>query len=219
MRAGGVPVSKCCGYEVHPAAELFPMMPEKELQELADDIKKNGLIQSIVLYEKKVLDGRNRIVACEMADVIPYFRNYQGEHSPTEYVLATNLKRRQLTTSQRAAIAVEALPMLEAEAKRRQALKVNLPEVSKGQARDKAASAVSVSPRYVQDAKKLKAEAPEVFQKVATGHSTISAAKKVLGWGRNPHPEPDSLSILKAVWSRCNKQQQSAFLKWVQKHR
>jgi hypothetical protein len=28
--------------EIHPAAELFPLMSPAELKELADDIKKNG---------------------------------------------------------------------------------------------------------------------------------------------------------------------------------
>ena len=29
-------------YEVHPAAELFPMMSTEELKALGEDIKKNG---------------------------------------------------------------------------------------------------------------------------------------------------------------------------------
>ena len=52
--------------KVHPAAELFPLMSEtdpKALQELAKDIKKNGLRQEIVFDDKdgSLLDGRNRL--------------------------------------------------------------------------------------------------------------------------------------------------------------
>ena len=54
---------------VHPAADLFPLMPEAELKELADDINKNGLQIPIVVGRKDdggtytLLDGRNRLDA------------------------------------------------------------------------------------------------------------------------------------------------------------
>ena len=54
--------------KVHPAAELFPPMSEAELQELAEDIKANGLQTRIVFWdqggqEPELLDGRNRLDA------------------------------------------------------------------------------------------------------------------------------------------------------------
>src|SRR3990172_9106480 len=60
-------------YEAHPAAALFPVLGEDELQKLADDIRANGLLEPIVLYEGKVLDGRNRLDACKRAGVEPKF--------------------------------------------------------------------------------------------------------------------------------------------------
>jgi hypothetical protein len=54
---------------VHPAADLFPPMSEAELKELADDIKKNGLQQPIVVWYcrdtqiEQLIDGRNRLDA------------------------------------------------------------------------------------------------------------------------------------------------------------
>jgi len=44
--------------------------------------------------------------------------------SPLAWVVATNLIRRHLATSQRAVVAVDLLPMLELEAKQRQSLAV-----------------------------------------------------------------------------------------------
>ena len=59
--------------QVHPAALAFPMMPEKELRELAEDIKTHGLLEPIGLLDGKILDGRNRLKACELAEVEPRF--------------------------------------------------------------------------------------------------------------------------------------------------
>src|SRR5262245_39380813 len=66
--------------------------------------------------------------------------------------------------SQKAAVAVNALPLLEAEAKEREQRGANqytspvekIPEGSKGRARDKAAELVGVNPRYVSDAATVK---------------------------------------------------------------
>jgi len=53
--------------KTHPAAEMFPMMTDIELRELAADIQKNGLLEPVVLYHGVVLDGRNRLAACKFS--------------------------------------------------------------------------------------------------------------------------------------------------------
>jgi hypothetical protein len=106
----------------------------------------------------------------------------------TSYVLSLNVQRRDLSASQRSAIATDALPLFEAEAKARQSstlnrgtaspVKENVPERKKGQARDKAAAALNVNPRYVSDAKAIKGKSPETFEKVRSGEMSIPEAKK-----------------------------------------
>jgi hypothetical protein len=96
----------------HPAAELFPMLGDQELAELAEDIRTRGLIEPLVTVEvdgeKVLLDGRNRLRACLMAGVEPSSVPWDGSGgSALGFVLARNLRRRHLTPSQRAAVAVE----------------------------------------------------------------------------------------------------------------
>lgn len=87
-------------YPVHPAAEIFPLMTDDELRELAEDIRINGLFEPIVLYQKAVLDGRSRMAACRLADVAPHFTEVAVD-SPTKYVVSKNLHRRHLTVQAR----------------------------------------------------------------------------------------------------------------------
>jgi ParB-like chromosome segregation protein Spo0J len=89
----------------HPIAELFPMMADDELRALADDIRKNGLLDKIVVYEGQILDGRNRLKACKLAGVKPAFQSASvGRVTDQEllvYVLSCNLHRRHLTAEQK----------------------------------------------------------------------------------------------------------------------
>jgi hypothetical protein len=89
--------------EYHEYANLFPMLPDLELGTLAADIAENGLQTPIVTYEGKILDGRNRYRACEIAGVDPTLEEYQGG-DPVGFVISHNLHRRHLTESQRAMV-------------------------------------------------------------------------------------------------------------------
>lgn len=196
--------------ETHEAAKLFPILGEADLQELANDIAAHGLLQPVTLHEGKVLDGRNRLKACELASVEPRFEQWQSNGvSPTEWVISVNLKRRHLTTGQRAAIAVEALPLLETEARERQreaqrkagrlygeghprgsaskdAEPLDEPsaELFHGQpARSAriAGSMVGISYASVDRAKRVRANAPELFDQMKEGQITTTAAIEQAG--------------------------------------
>jgi ParB-like chromosome segregation protein Spo0J len=78
--------------QVHPLAELFPMMPPDELADLAEDIRASGLIHPIVIDGDGVLiDGRNRLRACEIAGVEPSFHCINGDDAAA-YIVSANLQ-------------------------------------------------------------------------------------------------------------------------------
>jgi hypothetical protein len=96
--------------ELHPICALFPQLAEAELSELARDIKTLGQLEPILLYEGKILDGRNRFLACKLAEVEPWFMPFdpaKAKLTPEQLVVSSNLRRRNLTPAQKAAIAVE----------------------------------------------------------------------------------------------------------------
>lgn len=86
----------------HPAANMFPLLDEGELAGLASSIQQEGLLEPIVLLDGVVLDGRNRLRACELAGVEPQFVEWDGEGSPEEWVATKNSVRRNLSQSQKA---------------------------------------------------------------------------------------------------------------------
>ena len=187
-------------YPVHPAATLFPMMDEVALQALADDIREHGQREPVVLFHGAVLDGRNRLRACELAGVEPQFVTRDDADvgdSPAAFVLSLNLLRRHLDESQRAMVGARAKPLFEAEAAARQrasggdrksagampgSVPANLPEPigAPGEAREHAAAQVSVSPRSVEHASKVLAHgAPALVAAVDRGEVAVSTAAEI----------------------------------------
>ena len=169
---------------LHPICRLFPMLPEAELEGMAEDIRRRGkLLEPIVLLKGAVLDGQNRLEACRRAGVPPTFITWEGEGSPLEWAIAKNIHRRQLTASQRAVIALQVLPLLEQEAKERQRVYAtpdrrvaqfcaNPPqegEDERGKAAEHAARLLGASPRYIQAAKRIDGMCPDLLPHVMLG--------------------------------------------------
>jgi ParB-like chromosome segregation protein Spo0J len=80
----------------HPLADIFPLLEGYEFEELVADIKANGLIEDIVLYDGMILDGRNRYRACCAAGIEPTYRPFTGD-DPAAFVISANIRRRHLT--------------------------------------------------------------------------------------------------------------------------
>jgi hypothetical protein len=91
-------------FEPHPLAGLFPPMGRHEYEELKADIRRRGLQVPIVLHEGRILDGRNRYLACKELGIPPSFINYEGD-DPVGFVASMNCHRRHLNRSQLAMIA------------------------------------------------------------------------------------------------------------------
>jgi hypothetical protein len=170
--------------EYHEVCSIFPPMTPEEYQALVQDIKANGLIESIKTWRGKVIDGRSRLQACQELGIKPRFQEWDGKGSLLQYVIGLNVHRRHLTAGQKAALAVNLLPLLEDEAKNRERLgreKFPHPE-ELARARDKAAELVGVNPHYVSDFKRIKEDSPYVAEQITRGELTISEAKEDFDW-------------------------------------
>lgn len=84
----------------HPAADVFPMLGDQELAELADDIRLNGLLNPLVIGaldgQPVLVDGRNRREACRIVGVTPQVISLNGT-DPVAYVLSANIHRRHMS--------------------------------------------------------------------------------------------------------------------------
>lgn len=171
-------------YEPHEYANLFPMMSGDELKTLVEDMLRNGFDESspIVLFQNKILDGRNRLKAAIEAKVKPVFDTFKGS-DPLGFVIRHNLNRRHLTSSQRAAVGVDLEAVIAKEAKEKEhERKTTFQKIEKSpvHAAKEAAKALGTNTQYIVDAKKVKEADPRMFEQVLAGNLTLVDAKKEL---------------------------------------
>lgn len=178
--------------EAHKFADIFPMIEGESFENLKKDIQDNGLQQTIILFEGKILDGRNRFRACKELGIEPRFEEYKGS-KPLEFVISGNLHRRHLTESQKAVIAQDIMPILEEEAKKRQrnpfstdgnkwfstGNKGVVEKVPQGKSAVQASKLFQVNEKYIREVKKLKEQGKEdIIEQLRAGTKNLSEVKK-----------------------------------------
>ncbi len=177
-------------WKVHPACDVFPPMNADELRKLADDIQAHGIrvtIQTRTAEDGQlyVIDGRNRLDACELlgwhlvdergewrGKIMEHIEYKRANHREiVEQVVSFNLQRRHLDESQRAMTAAELANMKKGKPGKCSNLSI------KPVSQPEAAALFDVSRTSVQTAKKVLDEAPaEIVKAVKSGKLAVSKA-------------------------------------------
>jgi len=184
-------------YEFHEAANIFPL-DEEHLGELAEDIKREGLLCPVEVFDGKIIDGRRRWLACKKAGAKPEVVKVSPA-DPVAYVISLNLKRRQLTKSQAGACAARAEKLREKyaeEAKERQKRKPsdfvppNCAEQTKPETRDRLAEDFGVSHGTVdRAARAIRDGIPELAEALDAGKITANAASQIAAYPKSAQRE------------------------------
>ena len=185
------------GYKYHKYADVFPLLEGEAFVELCADIEQNGQREPIILYDGAILDGRNRYRACVELNIPPQYEHSSATNDAEalKESVSRNLHRRHLSSSQRALVAAELMPMFEEMAKERQIqsgvdhgrggikVEANLPQPlseRSPQARDQAAELTNSSARSIQSAKSVLNNGTEkLVDAVRSGDIAVSKAEEV----------------------------------------
>lgn len=172
---------------LHAKAEAMPELPARGFTAFSGDIERRGIVVPLdVTPAGVVLDGRQRLRAATELQLVQVPVRIVSPADEFEYMLRAALLRRDLTPSQRAALAIE----LEEHEQRRSVgkarrlanLRQNVSEVAalppRGRSREQAAAFAGVSPRTVQDAITVRANDPQLFEQLKAGSKTASYAAR-----------------------------------------
>ena len=183
------------GRQYHEFCRIFPALSDEELQQLADDIAKNGQRHPIIIDEDgAVLDGRNRLAACQLRGVEPEFEIFQGSDAQKlEFVVSLNLSRRHLDSGQRAMVASKLATLRRGVRSDRN---VDVKNVTSTITQAEAADRLNVSRKSVVAARQVQEDAaPEVVEAVERGELSLNKAAKLT------KAQPDKKKQAKAVAS------------------
>lgn len=105
----GTPQLKLHSLVAHALCDMVPGgMSEEEHTALVADLKENGMRIPLVLFEGKILDGRARYRAAQIAEVEIKHEEFTGdEQAARNLVMSANLHRRTLTPMQKALAVAE----------------------------------------------------------------------------------------------------------------
>lgn len=198
---------------LHSLCTIFPKLDETAFEALKADIKANGQRNPIMVKDGEVIDGQNRLRACEELNVVPWMQEYQGDDL-VEFVLAQNLHRRHLTAGQSATIVALAQDwsLAHPAGKLPKSNKINdldektnvailpskgLPVDTKVDTQSDRAEKSGASKRTQGSADKLVKENPELAKKVATGEISLNQAIKEIEPEKEQSVE-DSFDVVQA---------------------
>lgn len=225
---------------------IFPEAKAEDYDRLKQDIEANGYdsSQPIILYQGDILDGWNRQKACNELKAKPTYETFQGsDEEAIRYMMRTN-KRRNLNSGQWACIAVEAEDLIEAirrevekqrrvkqaetQEKTRKEKKAMVqkivPQTSKDTSKlasQKTAELFNTNRTYVNQASKLKEQAPEVFEAVKAGTMRMTDGNKAVKaiptdpWSKDERERQEKVQLGQTVVANAN--QDKNLIQWAEK--
>lgn len=174
---------------------LFPKASEEDFARLLDDMRANGYdaTMPITLYQGTILDGWNRYCAATELGLTPATVEFDGDDGAAlEYTLRTN-KRRNMSSSQWATVAVEAEEIratIQAQVEERRRAKQAATQAgaitqeiveqpvcrADNETAAKVAEVFNTNRTYINEAAKLKETSPETFEMVKAGEVSVPLA-------------------------------------------
>lgn len=90
---------------IEKACEIFPLIDGDEFQALKRDIAEHGQREPIIYVDGEIIDGRNRLRACEELGIEPKIRNLTADEAGDVFslVMSLNFHRRHLKPHEKGA--------------------------------------------------------------------------------------------------------------------
>src|SRR5262249_17318071 len=190
-------------YEFHPIANVFPLMKGEEFKQFKNDIRSNKLREQIIIYEGKILDGRNRYNACKELGLPVDTRPLPAGTDPVAFVVSANVHRRHLNETQRAAVAAE-LATFTHGGDRSKAPIGALTDAA-------AAKLLNVGERSVERAKAVLNQAtPNIQALVKSGEVAVSAATEVVKLPKEKQAELTTASKVREAVKQAKQAKEEA---------
>lgn len=163
----------------HPIANIFPVIDGSDLEALRESIRAHGVQVPIVVWRGQIVDGRHRALIADQLGVECPSREFDGdEDAMFAHVMALNLRRRHLTSTQVAAVLAMADKLREAArtATGGRGRPTGADRPAAGRAVEEIAAKHGTSPAQLKRAAKIARERPDLAERMARGELQLRQA-------------------------------------------
>jgi len=159
---------------------LIPPLTDNEYQALEESLKAEGCRDALVVWQGTVIDGHNRLELCKKHNIeyktteVQYIDN---RNDAKLWIIRNQLARRNLTTYQRAELALKLKPVIAEKARERQGTRTDIQQnsVESSTTQNELAKAAGVSHDTIHKAEVIAEEATEeVKEKLRVGDTSIN---------------------------------------------
>lgn len=170
--------------QFHPLADTFPLLEGDEFDGLVKDIEEHGMRHPVVLFEGKILDGRNRYRAAQKLGVAHRETKFEGEYDDAvRLVISENIHRRHLSPADRAIAAESLATALQGRPRTKGPAGTDDGQPSEPEHKttiSEASSLMDASPTMVKRVRTVKRDGiPEVAKAMQAGDITPTAAESI----------------------------------------
>ena len=169
--------------EIHAAANKVRMMDTTEYETLLNDIRANGQLVPAVLLEGQLIDGRNRMKACqELGIELMVEEHTSPAPDPIRLVWSYNAARRNLTKGQKAALASDMANVTNmgrppsSGPKISSSKKTTLPESTKPVTQQEASETFGVDSSQLRKFRAIEAKEPETAKNIREGNASVESS-------------------------------------------
>jgi hypothetical protein len=185
-------------YKVHQMADVYPKCTPDEEKALEASVRESGVKYPVLMWKDEdkqnwLLDGRTRMKVVERLKKEGVEKAENGapiqceiawftgtESAALDYIDDINLRRRSLTSSQKAAVAIRSGALHRQYRIKEEGLKPgDIEEGAEGDLAEKVALKSGTNRQYVFDCHRLYKEQPDLLDRVANGELSIPQALRV----------------------------------------
>ncbi len=166
--------------------DLIPPLTQEEQQGLLESILEEGCRDPIIVHNNTIIDGHNRYEICREMH-IPFRTAPFPQENPSKddlkiWIIKNQFARRNITSFQRADLALELEPLIAARAKENQGTRTDLTSVrnlTEVDTKKELAKIAGVSHDTIAKVKKIRSQAKgDLIKKVQSGEVSINEAYK-----------------------------------------
>jgi hypothetical protein len=168
-------------YGYHPFSEVYPLLEGPAYDDFANDIAANGLAVAILLYQGKIIDGRNRDKACAEAGVEPRYEEATctTDEEAIKLVLSLNSHRRHLSDDQLKFAAARLANLKHGQNAGQSEISKEISEQTNVIPMSRAAELMKQPVAEVKKARAVQEHAPELEKEVSEGRMTLGEASTI----------------------------------------